>query len=190
MKKQIDELAEKERQKAQLHHQYIQQLQHEIEMIRHTTDLLPSVMPLGCDRFGNAYYVFPRDYNYLYIRVTEKSETEMRERQNNTNILTFNSNISDSQKEFTNSYVLHQFDTGEISERELNGRKYLVGGNVLYNPIEAAKRAIEKHLPQQGKWCVLSDLKDISSLCEILNKKHPRENRLKIALSGYLDVFK
>ena len=59
-----------------------------------------------------------------------------------------------------------------------------------YYFIEAAKRAVEKHLPQPGKWCVLSDLKDIVSLCETLNKKHQRENRLKIALGGYLDVFK
>ena len=59
-----------------------------------------------------------------------------------------------------------------------------------YNSIEAAKHAVEKHLPVPGKWCVLSDLKDIVSLCETLNKKHQRENRLKIALGGYLDVFK
>ena len=127
LKKQIDELAEKERQKAQLHHQYIQQLRHEIEITKHTTDLLPSVMPLGWDRFGNAYYVFPHDYNYLYVQVTEKSEMEMKERQNKKNSPPPSSSIvnADDKKEFTNFYLLHQFDTKEISEKELNGRKYL-----------------------------------------------------------------
>ena len=94
-------------------------------MTRHTTDLLPSVMPLGYDRFGNAYYVFPHDYNYLYVRVTEKSESEMKERQDKNNVWNTHSNSPNDNKEFANSYILHQFDTDEISEMELNGRNDL-----------------------------------------------------------------
>ena len=99
-------------------------------MTRHATDLLPSVMPLGWDRFGNAYYVFPHDYNYLYVRVTEKSESEMKERQNKNSMLTFHADNPDGNKEVANSYILHQFDTEEISETELNGRNFLVDGEI------------------------------------------------------------
>lgn len=91
-----------------------------------TTNLLPSVMPLGYDRFGNAYYVFPNDYNYVYVRMTEKSEEEMKAKINQeapTKSL-FMQSMNQIAREVSdeNGRILRQFEKGLISQSTLNGK--------------------------------------------------------------------
>ena len=91
-----------------------------------TTNLLPSVMPLGYDRFGNAYYVFPNDYNYVYVRMTEKSEEEMKSKINQetpTKSL-FMQSMNQIAREVSddNGRILRQFEKGLVSQSALNGK--------------------------------------------------------------------
>ena len=91
-----------------------------IHLIKDSTNMRGSVIPLGMDRYGNTFYLFPFDYNYLYMRTSDTILHRMKEIASKSPLLQ-SMNLVHSQMESDYSLYIKRYESGLLSGNGLCG---------------------------------------------------------------------
>lgn len=90
-----------------------------IHLMKESTNLRGSIVPLGFDRFGNAFYLLPYDYNYLYMRTSDAILSKMKDIVTNSPLQSMNEDHF--QIENDPSVFVQQYESGLLSGKGLCG---------------------------------------------------------------------
>ena len=92
-----------------------------IRLVKDSTNNRGSVTPLGMDRYGNTFYLFPFDYNYLYMRTSDIILSRMKEIASKSSLLQ-SMNLAHSHTDNDSSLYLTRYESGILSGNGLCGR--------------------------------------------------------------------
>ena len=85
-----------------------------IRLVKDSTNNRGSVTPLGMDRYGNTFYLFPFDYNYLYMRTSDIILSRMKEIASKSSLLQ-SMNLAHSHTDNDSSLYLTRYESGILS---------------------------------------------------------------------------
>lgn len=91
-----------------------------VSFLKDSTNMRGSVIPVGMDRYGNTYFLFPYDFNYLYMKTSDPILRRMKEVASKSPLLQ-SMNLVPSQREYDSFMYIKRYESGTLSGSVLCG---------------------------------------------------------------------